>query len=146
MASLETRLGFKIPEICPPIFQYNFLLTTLLQTCQFWQLVWGCPSKASRTRIPRERRSWCLLARAPPCFQSLRPPWAPARSGATVFLIHRKSLRCSAARAPPCFFAHQVVLGAPSLGRHRVFKCLRVPFAPARSGATVFFTLRERLE
>ena len=71
-------------------------------------------------------RLGCSPARAPPCLSDTKGAWsarplgrhrvfrAPStpgahpRSGATVFLIHRKRLRCSAARAPPCFFTHQV--------------------------------------
>ena len=58
---------------------------------------------------------------------SPKEPEVFRRSGATVFFRTPGGTWRSLARAPPCFF-------------------LRVPFAPARSGATVFFTLRERLE
>ena len=50
------------------------------------------------------------------------------------------------ARAPPCFSYTESVWSARPLGRHRVFHNTRKLGTHARSGATVFFRHRERLE
>ena len=97
-------------------------------------------------------------------FHTPRAIGAPARSGATVFFTHRERLERPLARAPPCFFTHRERLERPldrappcfshtesdwsarSLGHHRVLHTPRAIGAPARSGATVLFSQRERLK
>ena len=69
-----------------------------------------------------------------------------ARSGATVFFTHRERLERPLARAPPCFSHTESDWSARSLGRHRVFLTTRTPGAPVRSGATVVFVSRDRLD
>ena len=69
-----------------------------------------------------------------------------ARSGATVFSTHRERLERQLARAPPCFSHTEIDWSARPLGRHRVFHITRAPGAPVRSGATVFFAPRDRLD
>ena len=110
----------------------------------------------------RERRG-CPLARAPPCFSCSECAWgtlpfgrhrifhssrksgARARSGAIVFFMLRVRLGHAPARAPPCFSLTEDAWGTPPLGRHRVLHAPNVIGAHSRSGATVFFTYRERL-
>ena len=69
-----------------------------------------------------------------------------ARSGATMFSTHRERLERQLARAPPCFSHTESDWSARPLGRHRVFHITRATGAPVRSGATVFFAARDRLD
>ena len=104
------------------------------------------------------------LDRTPPCFAhtesdwSARPfgrhrfflttrtPGAPVRSGTTVVFAPRERLERPLARAPPCFSHHESAWRARPLGRHRVVRTQRSIGLRIRSGATVFFTHRVRLE
>ena len=79
-------------------------------------------------------------------FHTPRAIGAPARSGATVFFTHRERLERPLDRAPPCFSHHENAWSARPLGRHHGFPTQRATELPARSGATVFFSPRERLE
>ena len=67
-------------------------------------------------------------------------------TGPRVISGRRKRLDCAPARPPQCFLHTESDWSARSLGRPRVFHTPRAIGAPARSGATVFFSPRERLE
>ena len=87
---------------------------------------------------------WCFGSPGLPRPHQASP--SLVRSGATVVFAHRERLERPLARAPPCFSHHENAWSARPLGRHNVFHIPRAIGAPVRSGATVFFSPRERME
>ena len=121
---------------------------------------WGIGGRASLPRPPEKLFTFLLFIFCFCClfFGVLAPQASPGlprphqaspslvRSGATVVFAHRERLERPLARAPPCFSHHENAWSARPLGRHRGFRTLGATGLRARSGATVFFTHRVRLE
>ena len=145
----------------PPKSYSHFCCLSFVSVVSFLVFWLPRPPQASPglTRPPQ-----VSSARAPPWFSHTESDWsarslgrhrvflttrtlgAPVRSGATMFFTHREQLERPLARAPPCFSHHENAWSARPLGRHRGFRTLRATGLRARSGATVFFTHRVRLE
>ena len=68
------------------------------------------------------------------------------RSGATVVFAPWERLDYAPARVPQCFSYYENVWIARPLGCHSGFPTRRAAGLGARSGATVFFSLRERMD
>ena len=69
-----------------------------------------------------------------------------ARSGTTMFFSIRERMDSSPARVPPRFSQYENAWIARPLGCHHGFRILRAAGLRARSGATMFFLLRERMD
>ena len=116
----------------------------------FRELATRIPDPAS-TRVPplfsHHESSW--ITRPLGChhvFLTTRTHGSLVRSGATVVSAPGERLDYAPARVPPCFSQYENAWIARPLGCHRGFRTLRAAGLRARSGATVFFSLRERMD
>ena len=79
-------------------------------------------------------------------FLTTRTHGSLVRSGATLSSAPSDRLDNPSARVPPCFSHYENAWIARPLGCHRGFRTLRTAGLRARSGATMFLSLRERMD